>query len=124
MKYAFICSIAYLFVACGQPAQETSTIDLTNQARDFVDLLVQGNYGRVVDRFDGKMQEALPEEKIEEMWTALQDKFGRFQKQVGVRQTREHGFECVYVTCSFDRKNIEIKVVYDNEQKVAGLWFL
>ena len=124
MKYTFVCMIVCLFATCGQPAQESGTIDLTNQAKDFVDLLVQGEYARVLDRFDGKMQEALPEEQVEEMWTALQDKFGRFQKQIGVRQTREHGFDCVYVTCSFDSKNIEIKVVYDNEQKVAGLWFL
>ncbi len=112
-----------LFAVCGQPPQETGAVDLTVQAGDFVDLLVQGEYARVVDLFDGRMREALPEGKVKEMWTALQDKYGHFQKRVGMRQTKENGFDCVYVTCSFEERNIDIKVVYDQERKVAGLWF-
>lgn len=123
MKYVFLCCILCLLAVCGQPEQEAGAVDLTAQAKDFVDLLVQGEYARVVEHFDGKMQEVLPEGKVEEMWAALQEKYGHFQKQVGMRQTKEHGFDCIYVTCSFERKNIDIKVVYDKEQKVAGLWF-
>ncbi len=123
MKNVYLCCILCLLAMCGQPAQEAGAVDLTAQAGDFVDLLVQGEYARVVDLFDGKMREALPEGKVEEMWAALQEKYGPFQRQVGMRQTKEHGFDCVYVTCSFEEKNIDIKVVYDKEQKVAGLWF-
>jgi hypothetical protein len=123
MKNMLLCCILCLLAVCGQPAQETGAVDLTSQAKGFVDLLVQGDYARVVELFDGKMKETLPEGQVEEIWTALQDKYGQYQKQVGVRQTREHGYDCVYITCSFDGKNIDIKVVYDKEQKVAGLWF-
>jgi hypothetical protein len=123
MKYLFVCGILCLLAVCGQPAHDVGAIDLTRQAKDFVELLVQGDYAGVVNRFDGKMQEVLPEKQVEETWSALQDRFGHFQKQIGVRQTKEHGFDCVYVTCSFEKKNIDIKVVYNNEQKVAGLWF-
>lgn len=123
MKYLFVCVILCLLAACGQPPQDIGAVDLTKQAKDFVDLMVQGDYTGVVARFDKKMQEVLSENQVEEMWSAMQVRYGQYQKQIGVRQTTEQGFDCVYVTCAFEKQNIDIKVVFDGEQKVAGLWF-
>jgi len=123
MKYVFVCVILCLLASCGQPPQDIGAADLTKQAKDFVDLLAQGDYTGVVARFDKKMQEVLSENQVAEMWSALQVKYGQYQKQLGVRQTTEQGFDCVYVTCAFEKQNIDIKVVFDGEQKVAGMWF-
>jgi hypothetical protein len=123
MKYLCACIILCLLAACGQAPQDIGAADLTKQAKGFVDLLSQGDYTGAVARFDKKMQEVLSENQVEEMWSAIQVRYGQYQKQIGVRQTTEQGFDCVYVTCAFEKQNIDIKVVFDGEQKVAGLWF-
>lgn len=121
MKQVLIAAL--VLAGCGQSAKDVGAVDLTKKAQEFVDLLVQADYGGVVDRFDSKMRETLPQEQVEGMWMAMQEKFGRFRKQIGVRQTKEQGFDCVYVTCSFEKRNVDIKIVFNERQRVAGLWF-
>jgi hypothetical protein len=41
-----------------------------------------------------------------------------------VRQVKEQGYNVVYVTCTFEKSQLDIKVVYNDKQEVSGLWFL
>jgi hypothetical protein len=42
----------------------------------------------------------------------------------GVSQKKEQGYDVVLVTCAFEKAELDVKVVYNNEQQVSGLWFV
>lgn len=108
---------------CGEQKTETPALDLTSKAKDFVAMLAQEDYAGVVATFDTKMKSVMPESKVAEAWTSIQSQVGMFKKQTGVRQTKEQGFDVVYVTCEFEQRKVDIKVVYNSSQQVSGLWF-
>jgi len=126
MKYGVVCVIyAMFFIVCGsrENTEVIPAIDFTSQGQDFVTMLSQENYGGCVAKFDQTMQNGLPEPKLQEAWNTIQTQVGNFQKQIGVRQTQESGFDVVYVTCQFEKGKIDVKVVYNDRQEVTGLWF-
>jgi hypothetical protein len=122
---AFVLICVLLLIGCGAREEEAlpSGVDLTPQAIEFVTFLSEGNYSECIARFDQTMKDGLPESKLHEAWNTIQNQVGVFQKQIGVRQVREGGFDVVYVTCQFERGKIDVKVVYDSDNKVSGLWF-
>jgi|GEM_PF-5641449 len=36
----------------------------------------------------------------------------------------KRGYRVVYVTCEFAKTSLDIKIVFDVEGKIAGLWFV
>ncbi|MBN2620671.1 DUF3887 domain-containing protein [candidate division WOR-3 bacterium] len=112
-------------IACGvrEQAEVIPSIDLTSRAQDFVTMLSQGDYIGCVATFDETMKTGLPEPKLQEAWNTIQIQVGNFEKQIGLRQTREAGYEVVYVTCQFEKGKIDVKVVYNGAEEVTGLWF-
>jgi len=70
------------------------------------------------------MKGALPEPKLREAWQTLLQQAGPFQKQLGTRQQAQAGYQIVFVTCQFERAALDIKVVFNTRQQVAGLFFV
>ncbi len=125
MRY-LVASLAVLFVvlvACEQE-QKIEAPDLTGAAKDFVGLLAKGDYADAVAKFDDTMKGVMPEAELEGAWQSLLGKVGRFQKVIGVSQKKEQGYDVVLVTCRFEKAELDIKVVYNNQRQVSGLWFL
>lgn len=126
MKSFLLCGVCMLLcIACGarEEGEVVSSVDLTSKAQVFVTMLSQGDYSRCVAAFDETMKAGLPEPKLQEAWTTIQSQAGNFQKQIGVRQTRESGYDVVYVTCQFEKGKVDVKVVYSKAEEVTGLWF-
>jgi hypothetical protein len=103
---------------------ETEDVGLKAIAKEFVDLLVEGQFSTATENFDTTMKDALPAEKLEEIWNATTQQTGPFKQQIGVRAEREMTYDAVFVTCEFERGPLDIKVVYNSEGQVAGLLFL
>ena len=119
---ALMVILAASFVACDQE-QAISVQDLTGPAKDFVGMLAKGDYSGAVVKFDETMKGAMPEETLEQAWQSLLAKTGPFEKIVGVGQKKEQGYDVVLVTCQFENTQLDIKVVYNNEREISGLWF-
>jgi len=94
-------------------------------AQQFVEMLAAGEYAAAAATFDDKMKEALPQAKLQEIWEGLQAKeqAGPFVRQVSIRTERSGDYRVVFVTCEFKNAPIDVKVVYDADGKVAGLFF-
>ena len=125
MKLAVGFAILFVvcFVACDQ-GQQAGTLDVTGPGRQFVEMLASGNYAGVFAAFDGTMKSAMPEDKIAEAWQSLQLQVGPFQKIAEVSQKKEQGFDVAYVTCDFEKGKVNVKVVYNANKEVSGLWFV
>ena len=111
------------FIGCEQGEVPRAT-DLTVPARGFVGMLAEGDYAQVYAKFDAAMKDAMPVDQVESAWQSLQSQVGEFDSIAGVRQVKEQGYDVVYVTCAFEKSQLDIKVVYSDKQEVSGLWFL
>lgn len=102
----------------------SASLDLNTVAITFVNLIAEGQFEDATELFNTEMAEALSSEKLERTWNELISNVGKFKEIVGTRITEEKGYRVVYVTCEFARASLDIKVVFDEEAKIAGLWFV
>lgn len=100
-----------------------STTDLVPLAQDFVNLLVKGDFESAEARFDATMKEAMPTSKLEETWNALIGQVGAFKQQIGTRTQEAAPYHIVFVTAAFEKANLDIRVVFDDQKQIAGLFF-
>jgi dienelactone hydrolase len=98
--------------------------DVTGAGRQFVELLLKGDFAEAVTQFDDTMKTVLLEPKLRELWQTLETQAGPFQKQLGVRKITSGGYDVAMVICQFERAAVDVKVVFDTKGGVAGLFFL
>jgi hypothetical protein len=125
-------------ISCGEPhgaSVDEAVVDeasadgadadgpLVDEAKEFVGLLAAGDFEGAAERFDDTMTAAVPPSDLEKAWQGLSD-LGEYKGQTGVKTARESGFDVVYVTCEFTDGSTAVKVVFDAERRVAGLWFV
>jgi len=125
-KYNRIPLIALLFGSLLFPTPilgDSFPEELIAQAKEFVDLMVQGEFSRAVENFDSVMSKAMPEEKLKEVWQTVIEQAGPFKKQKGTRTETLPKFDIIYVTCQFEKGNLDVKVVFNREKQITGLWF-
>ena len=102
----------------------SATPDLDMVAITFVDFLEEEKFEDAAKLFNTKMAEALPSHKLEAKIVELIDNVGELKEIVETRITEENGYRVVYVTCEFAMSTLDIKIVFDDEAKIAGLWFV
>jgi hypothetical protein len=93
-------------------------------AREFVTNLARGDFEGAVTNFEKTMTKLSPPEKLKEVWDMVIGQVGPFKKQLGVRMESLPKYDIVYVTCAFQKQNLDIKVVFDKNKKVAGQFFV
>jgi hypothetical protein len=120
---ALILMMCVSFIACDQ-GQVPGASDFTKPGKAFVEMLVRGEYADAFAQFDTPMKDAMPVDQIKAAWESLLAQVGEFQKVTGVRQAKEQGYDVVYVTCAFEKSELNVKVVYNDEKEISGLWFL
>ena len=106
-------------------ARDGSSLDDKKQkARVFVDLLIEERFEDAAANFDKTMKNALPVERLSEVWKATTGQAGPFEKKLGTRADKYLWSDIIYVTCKFQAGPLDIKVVYDRNGMVSGLWFV
>jgi dienelactone hydrolase len=110
----------------GLYAQENETAipqGLIDKAKNFVTLMTQNDFTAAVADFDSTMTSVMPASKLEETWKTLNAQVGQFKEQTGTRTEQMAQYNIVYVQSSFERAELDIKVVFDDSGKIAGLFF-
>ena len=98
--------------------------ELDASATQLVDMLAKGNYTGVVGKFDGVMARGLPQDKLRRVWEGLAAQVGPFQRRGGLRRQTLRQFQIIFVTCRFRRATLDVKVVFNADKQVAGLFFV
>jgi dienelactone hydrolase len=93
-------------------------------AKELVNSLVSNDYKKAVENFDGTMKKVLPAEKLQEVWNSLIAQAGPFVRQVGTRRVKMLQYDIIFVTCKFERAELDAKVVFDGNKQIAGLFFV
>ena len=122
MRTAIIVGILFSIMGTLTAAQD-ETANLVIAARDFVELLNKRDFKTAASQFDDTMKAVMPEAKLQETWNTVLAQAGAF-KQAGKTRTEKHGaFTLVFVTCEFEKTLLDIRVVFDQSKRIAGLFF-
>jgi len=111
-------------IACASQQEVPKADGLTALAKEFVELLVEEEFSSAVSNFDSVMEKVMPSEKLQEVWKSLIAQTGPFRRQVGFRTEQVRQFDIVFVTCQFDKLALDVKVVFNGEGQITGLWFV
>jgi len=118
--------VALILAAAGAPvgAADDQPVQRLHVARTLVAHLAAGHFEKAVQPFDPTMTQALPADKLQEVWDGLTKEYGPWQRATETRTEKIQQYEAVYVTCEFQRGKLDAKVVLTPENKVAGLFFI
>ncbi|MEE8062479.1 MAG: alpha/beta fold hydrolase [Gemmatimonadales bacterium] len=92
-------------------------------AVEFLEQLVRRDFDAAVVRFDSTMGAVMPPAKLEETWDGLLAQVGEFREWSTTRQFTQEGFDIVLVSSAFALAAIDVQVVFDQDRRIAGLFF-
>jgi dienelactone hydrolase len=68
------------------------------------------------------MKAAMPASALGSFWESLIAENGPLQTIGGLRQDRLQDYMIVFVTCRFAKASLDLKVVFDHDNRISGLW--
>ena len=119
----FLCLIFPATPSLAQTPAPTPDAAQQSAARDFINLLVQGQFEQAAQEFDPKLLAAFPADKVAEAWAGLITQAGAFKDIGETIPVQEGGYGVVYVTTNFDKGSVDIKLVYNADGQIAGFFF-
>jgi uncharacterized protein len=93
-------------------------------ARELVGDLSRADFEGATKGFDDTMRAALPEGRLATVWGDVVDHLGAFVAIERVRLLKHSAYRIAMVRCRFERGEKVVKIVYDNVERVAGLFVL
>ena len=126
-KWGVVLIIAFFlrFIpAYSRQHDDSSFSGLIESAKTFVHILKEGRYTDATSGFDATMTKVMPESILKSTWEGLLKRAGALVSQTGTRTENVGNYDAVYVLCQFEKEKIDIKIVFDKEEKIAGLFFL
>jgi len=111
-----------LAIPAADPNEKPSPFE--ERAKEFVTALDKGRFSDASKDFSDAMKMALPGDKLAEIWKQIIKQVGPLEKQLSARSEKSDPFDIVYVRCKFEKMTLDVKVVYDKQQKLTGLNFL
>lgn len=119
---AFVFLILSIIFSCSKKPVETETKDLQKLAIELVEFVDAGDYENASAMFDSAMTEVFHEEMMNQSWQVIEAKFGEIGELVESRTESVDGYDIVFLIYNFSNSKVEVKVVFDSEQKVAGFF--
>ncbi len=123
-----VLSIALALVGCQKPPavlEESTPISQENMdnANLFVDLLAGEDFEAAAELFDDELLKLMPADKLEKTWEDLNKQVGAFEEKLEVKTEVQSEYEIAHVISQFQKAKLNIKIVFNNEGKISGLWF-
>lgn len=129
MRSFIIAALLFSIMSTQALSQTTSseaqdeTSNLLTAARAFVQLLNKKDFKTAVAQFDDTMKAAMPEAKLQETWDAVLAQAGAFKQVDKARAQQQGAYTITFVTCDFEKLPLDIRVVFDQSKRIAGLFF-
>ena len=123
-RFLFIVFLVPSFLFASHQQDILKTSDIVIQAREFVSLLDKSEFAKAVKDFDRAMSEAMQPEQLQEVWESITAHVGALKKQIDAQIQSSPEFNFVFITCQFEKASLDIKIAFNNEGKISGLWFI
>jgi len=121
MRAIFLFASFLLVVPVAAPAADP--LKMKGAARALVAALEKQDFDTAVSDFDAAMKKALPPDKLKATWKGILAQAGAFKSQGAARTEKLDKYDVVLVPCEFEKASLEARIVFDADNKVAGLFF-
>ncbi len=121
-----IFTLTFSAVSCSRPPAPVEPApggEITDMASWFIASMETEAFDVAVSIFDPTMNQMLPESKLAQLWQDLLEQVGPFVGEVAKRVESEGEHDAVIVTAEFEKMMLDIRVVFDKNKKVAGMFF-
>jgi hypothetical protein len=98
--------------------------DFEALAKDVAQELAARQYDKVEARFDATMASAMPLEKLQSFWDATVSQTGPFKAVTSTTLVERQGYHVVTLTCAFEKSSLNLRLAFDKDSKIAGLFLL
>ena len=105
-------------IGATQSQQDTETL-----SRDIVNDLKSQNFDKVEARYSDRVAQALPHGKLAAVWDQLAAQVGSFKSIRKIELSEAEGIHLAKVTCDFERAALAIRLAFDADSRIAGLFF-
>jgi uncharacterized protein len=125
MKFVFAL-IPLLFLAGMALAQESPPQvppALRDAANKFLDLTIKGEYAEASKNYDATMTKVFPPDKLEATWKSLITQSGSLKSRGTLRLEKSGVYDIVIIPCTFEKSELNARIVFDSKQKISGLNF-
>jgi uncharacterized protein len=92
-------------------------------ATKYLDQANKGEFAEASKAYDETMTKVFPPEKLESTWKALIAQFGPLRSRGEMRLEKRGPYEIVIVPCTFDKTELNARIVFDSKQRISGLQF-
>jgi uncharacterized protein len=92
-------------------------------AKQIIQELVAGQFGKVEALYDARMAQALPPGKLADGWRDLNKQAGAFQEITSTETSQVQGLQVVKMNCKFENSVLDATVVFNADGKLGGLSF-
>lgn len=123
-RHLVVTSVILAGMAHRATADDAAAEKRIELARTLVKHLVDGEFDRAVVPFDDVMKKGLPAETLGAVWSKVTRELGEFRQADKTRTQEVKEYHIVFVTCDFEKGPIDTKVVFTDDAKVAGLFFV
>ena len=113
--------LASQLALASDPAERSAR--LVKEAKQVVTEIDKGQYDKVEARFDKTMADALPLDKLSATSKSIAQQTGAL-KSIGETTTSiKEGYFVVVLQCEYANAPVDAQVVFDNDDKIAGMYF-
>ena len=102
-------------------AQENRNTEISKQV---INNFQKNEFSKIVETFDQNMKTAMPADKLKLVWDDLNSKCGKFQKMSEVTVGKIQTYDVTYTLCHFENMKLKMKLVFDKDNKIAGMFFV
>lgn len=97
--------------------------ELKETAENFVKLLLKADFKAATVQFDDTMASVMNETKLQEAWQSVTSDAGTLLELVTVDTSEIENYKIIIVKCHYQRFDIDVQVVFNNNEQVSGLNF-
>jgi len=125
MRTTVLIFIIILSMNCTTRSQPIENEDkLVGISTEILENLVNGHYSKTTKDFNDKVIQALSPEKLAEVYEGLTSQIGNYKEKGETITDVIDGYRIVYIIMKFEKSPFKLKVAFDNDDKVAGLFLI
>ena len=102
------------------PSLEADRSDL---ASEFIGNLVDEDYNSATAFFNAQMRRVVPERNLQRAWEGVLAQMGSYEGEAEKYLEEVEGLEAVNVITDFTEGQLNIRILFDDDNQITGLWF-
>lgn len=122
MKKSILSIISLLF--CLTVFAQDTPKDFTKRSKQILEYLKGQEFGKIVAEFDTSVSARLDSAKLATVWNRMVGKIGSPKSVDSIMPDHQPNYDVVIQRISFEKKQIDFKLVFGTNEKIKGLFFL